>query len=319
MLNYIFLLVGFVLLIKGADLLVSGGSAIAKRFNISNIVIGLTIVAFGTSAPEFVVSTFAAFEGASDLSLSNIVGSVVTNVLLGLGIAAVIFPLKVTKGTVWKEIPLSVLAILVVLVLANDQWIVNGGVPQLAWTDGLVLLAFFGIFMYYTFGLSKTSSDDPDVAKSKEMSALKSGLYIVGGLVGLAYGGDLIVNNGIEIAQQLGVSEKLIGLLIVGPGTSLPEIAATAIAAKRKNVDMAVGGVVGSNIFNLFLIIGTSSIVGSLAYDTVLNVDMVLILGVSLLLFFALFVGKKHILERWQGVAFLATYAAYVVFLIIRG
>lgn len=319
MLNYILLIAGFAVLIKSASLLVDGGAAIAKHFSVSNIVIGLTIVAFGTSAPEFVVSFLSSWRGSSDLALTNIVGSVVTNVLLGLGLAAVIYSLKVSKGTVWKEIPLSLLAVVILLLLMNDHWIADGGIPQLSWIDGAVLLAFFVIFMYYTFGISKIQSEDKVVEIKSQLSVKKSSIYIILGLIGLFIGGKWIVDNAVIIAQQLGVTEKMIGLLIVGPGTSLPEIASTAMAARKKQVDMAVGGVIGSNIFNIFFILGMSSLVGPIYYDTVLNVDMVLILFASLLLFFTLFIGKRHHIERWQGIGFILLYLVYLGYLLFRG
>lgn len=319
MLTYLLLIIGFVLLIKGATLLIDGSSSIAKRFNVSNIAIGLTIVAFGTSAPEFVVSAWSAYQGQSDLAITNIVGSVVTNVLLGLGVAAVIFPLKVQHGTVWKEIPLSLLAIVMLFLLANDQLVVQGGFPQLSWIDGCVLIGFFVIFTYYTFGISKATPDDNVREHVTEMKTGKSVLYVLVGLTCLVVGGDFIVDNAIAIASQWGVSEKFIGLLIVGPGTSLPELAATAIAAKKRNVDMAVGGIVGSNIFNIFWILGVSAILGPLYYDPILNMDILLILLASVLLFFALFIGKRHTIDRWQGVGFIIMYAIYIGYLVMRG
>ncbi len=320
MLPYLFLLVGFVALIKGADLLVTGGSAIAKHFKISNLVIGLTIVAFGTSAPEFVVTFFAALTGSSDLAISNIVGSVVTNVLLGLGIAAIIFPLAVNKGTVWKEIPFSLLAIVALIFLVNDSWVKFGGIDQLSWVDGVILILFFAIFLYYTYGLTKgEKANDDDIVKVKEISTGKATVYVLLGVVALFIGGKWIVDNAIIIAQSLGVSETLIGLIVTGPGTSLPELAATAMAAKRRNVEMAVGGIVGSNIFNIFWILGVSAVVGPLMYDSVMNVDLSLILFASFLLFITLFVGKKHYIERWQGIGFVMLYVVYMVYLFMRG
>lgn len=319
MLSYVLLIIGFVFLVKGAHWLIDGSASIAKRFNVSNIAIGLTIVAFGTSAPEFVVSTWSAYIGQSDLALTNIVGSVVTNILLGLGVAAVIYPLKVQRGTAWKEIPFSLLAILILFLLANDQLIVNGGIPQLSWIDGSVLIGFFIIFCYYTFGISKATPGDTVREHVVEMKTGKSIAYVLAGLAGLIIGGDWIVHNAVEIAHAWGVTEKFIGLLIVGPGTSLPELAATAMAAKKRNVDMAVGGIVGSNIFNIFWILGVSAMLGPIIYDPVLNIDMLLILIASAVLFLSLFIGKRQQIDRWQGAAFLVMYGAYITYLIFRG
>lgn len=320
MLNYLFILLGLVFLVKGADFLVEGGSAIAKHFKVKNLVIGLTIVAFGTSAPELVVSSLAAINGSADLAISNIVGSVVTNTLIGLGLAAVISPLKLQRGTVWKEIPFSVLAVIVVFLLANDQLIPGAGSPQLTWTDGLVLLSFFAIFMYYTFGISQAQPDDNVPERIHHLPLTKSIPYVLIGLIGLIVGGEWIVSAGTDIALQWGVSEKLIGLVLLGPATSLPELATVVIAARKKNLDMAVGGIIGSNIFNIFMIIGFSAFIsGTMPYNTALNADIFIILLASVLLFFALFMGKKHHVERWQGAGFLVLYAVYLIYIFVRG
>lgn len=320
MMSYILLLIGFVLLIKGADVLVDGGAALAKRLSVSNIVIGLTIVAFGTSAPESVVTILASARGESDLALANIVGSVVTNILLGIGIAAVIFPLKVQRATVWKEIPFSIFAVLVMLVLLNDQWTHDGGVSQLSWLDGVVLLVFFVMFMYYAFQMSRrTDTTEPRVETiASDMSVLKSIIFILLGIVGLFLGGKLIVDNAVIIAVQLGISQTIIGLIITGPGTSLPEITATAMAARKKQVDLAIGGIVGSNIFNILFILGISAIVGPLIYNPILLFDLLLILGASILLFSALFIGKRHRIDRWQGAGFIVLYILYVMNLFVH-
>lgn len=319
MIPYILLILGIALLVKSADLLVDGGSALAKKLKVSNLVIGLTIIAFGTSAPETVVSVLAAMSGEPDLAIGNIVGSVVTNILLGLGVAAVIYPLSVKHGTVWKEIPLSLLAVVILFFLANDQLVANGGLSQLSWTDGLALLGFFTIFLYYTFGLSKAQPDDTVQEHVEDMKTGKATVFVLLGFIGLALGANWIVDNAVIIAQQIGFSEKFIALLIIGPGTSLPELTAAVIAARKRNVDLAVGGIVGSNIYNIFMILGLSALLGELPYDPALNVDIMLIFGASLLLFFALFTGKRHIVDRWQGAAFLIVYACYIVYLFIRG
>lgn len=316
MTSYILLLIGFVFLIKGAGVLVDGGAALAKRLSVSNIVIGLTIVAFGTSAPESVVTILASVRGESDLALANIVGSVVTNILLGIGIAAVIFPLKVQRATVWKEIPFSIFAVVVMLFLLNDQWTRDGGVSQLSWLDGVVLLVFFAMFMYYAFQMSKRTDNSESIAS--DMSISKSVIFILLGVVGLFLGGKLIVDNAVIIAVQLGISQTIIGLIITGPGTSLPEITATAMAARKKQVDLAIGGIVGSNIFNILFILGTSAIVGPLIYNPVLLSDLLLILGSSILLFMALFIGKRHRIDRWQGAGFIVLYIFYVINLFVH-
>ncbi len=315
--TYLFLALGFVLLIKGADFLVDGASSIAKRFGISALVIGLTIVAFGTSAPELVVNIFASLQGNTDIAIGNILGSNIANILLILGVSATIFPLAVKKGTTWKEIPLSLLAIIVLALLVNDQFI-DGSLPSgLTRIDGFVLLSFFIVFLYYTFGISKASGDENQTDIS-EKSLLVSICMILGGLFGLTLGGKLIVDSAVTIASSLGVSQAVIGLTVVAIGTSLPELATSAIAAYRRHPDIAVGNIVGSNIFNIFWILGISAVINPLPFSPVLMRDMAVVIGATSLLFIFMFVGKKHILERWQGVLFIVAYLIYIIFIVAQ-
>lgn len=320
MIEYILLLVGFILLIKGADFLVEGASSIAKRFGISALVIGLTIVAFGTSAPELIVSVFASIQGNTDIAIGNILGSNIANILLILGISAVIYPLSVTKGTAWKEIPLSLLAIIVVAIMANDKFIDGASNSILTRIDGLVLISFFMIFLYYTFGISKANGTNQENSDNtiKDRSKLKSVGMILLGLVGLTIGGKLIVDAAVSIAQSLGASQTIIGLTIVAVGTSLPELATSAVAAYRKNSDIAVGNIVGSNIFNIFWILGLSAIMNPLPFSDALIRDVAMTVVATLLLFGFLFVGKRHTIERWQGLSFILLYIFYVVLLITQ-
>ena len=258
---YIFLIAGFAFLVKGADFLVDGASSIAKKFGISALVIGLTIVAFGTSAPELIVNIFASIQGNTDIAIGNILGSNIANILLILGISAMIYPLAVGKGTVWKEIPLGLLAIIVVAIMANDRLIDGGGFSGLTRIDGFILISFFIIFLYYTFGISKAQgTGEPEESnRIHEYSFFRSGIMVVAGLAGLTLGGKWIVDSAVVIAEQIGLSQAVIGLTIVAIGTSLPELATSAIAAFKKNTDIAVGNIVGSNIFNVFWILGISA------------------------------------------------------------
>ena len=317
--TYFLLLLGFVFLIKGAGLLVDGASSLAKKLKISNLVIGLTIVAFGTSAPELFVNLFASLQGNTDIAIGNIVGSNIVNTLLILGIAAIIFPLKVGKGTVWKEIPMSLLAVILVLVMANDRIVDGVGFNSLTRSDGLALVAFFVIFLYYTFGIAKNSTEDTDQAEPKEFSGWASAGLISLGLIGLVVGGQWIVSGATAIALSFGLSDALIGLTIVAIGTSLPELATSAAAAYKKNTDIAVGNVVGSNIFNVFWILGISSIIKPLPFRQELNFDLWVVVGASTLLFTWMFLGKRHVLERWQGVVLVLSYIAYIVVIALRG
>ncbi|MBD3238527.1 MAG: calcium/sodium antiporter [Candidatus Moranbacteria bacterium] len=317
MMVYLLFILGFAALIKGADLLVDGSSSIAKRYKVSNIVIGLTIVSFGTSAPELIVNLFASGAGEADLAIGNVFGSNISNVLLILGVSALIYPLDIGKNTAWKEIPLSLLAAIVLGFLCNDLLIDGFQTSALTRIDGLVLLSFFVIFVYYTFGIAKINNKNQ--VKIKKLGLVKSIIFILLGLVGLGLGGKWIVDGAIAIALKFGLSQALIGLTVVAIGTSLPELAASAMAAYKKNAELAIGNVVGSNIFNVLWILGLSSVVKTLPFDTINNIDLLMVVFSSLLLFIFIFIDKKNILQRWQGGFFLLTYCSYLIFLIIRG
>ncbi|MCD4761909.1 calcium/sodium antiporter [bacterium] len=325
-LDIVLFILGFILLIKGADVMVDGSSSIAKKYGVSSFFIGLTIVAFGTSAPELIVSLIASIKGISGIALGNIIGSNMSNTLLVLGICAVITPLLVKKATIGKEIPLSLLAIVAVGILANDYFFENINRNGLTRIDGLMLILFFSIFIYYTFGITrekeniiqKRVSDIID-EQPKQYSNLFSGLMIVSGLGALTLGGHWIVNGGIAIATSFGVSEAFIGLTIVALGTSLPELAASGMAAYKGKTDMAIGNVVGSNIFNLLWVLGLSSVIKEIAYNPILNIDVIMLFGVTVLLLFLIYFGKKNILGRNEGMVLIALYVAYLAYLVMRG
>ena len=316
MLTYCLFVIGFFILIKGAGLLVDGASAIADKFKISPLVIGLTIVAFGTSAPELAVNIFASAAGSSEIAIGNIIGSNIANILLILGVSALIYPLTSKKNTVWKEIPLGLLAAVVVGLMANDFLIDGVNWSGLSRIDGLVLLSFFIIFIYYSFGIAKQqeSSDDCEI---KNLNLVKSIFYIVIGLIGLVVGGNWIVSGAIKLAVGFGISESLIGLTVVAIGTSLPELATSAIAAYKKQADIAIGNVVGSNIFNIFWILGISSVIRPLPFNPANNIDFLIMIIATVILFIIMFIGKKRIIERWQGIAMISIYVAYTLFLIV--
>jgi cation:H+ antiporter len=318
MLTYILLIAGFFILIKGADLLVDGASSVATKLNVSSLVIGLTVVAFGTSMPELFVNLFASFQGNAEIAIGNILGSNIANVLLILGVSAIIYPLAVQNTTIWKEIPFSLLAALVLGILANDYLIDHQDHSELTRSDGLVLLGFFIIFMYYVFSIAK-KGENPEPENPKQLSNIRSAVYIFLGLVGLVVGGTWIVNGAVKIAGQFGVSEYLIGLTVVAVGTSLPELATSAVAAYKKNTDIAIGNVVGSNIFNIFWVLGLSSVIKPLPFQPSGNLDIMMVIIASILLFVFLFVGKKHQVEKWQGIFFVILYVVYIVFLVMRG
>lgn len=316
MMTYILFILGFFLLIKGADFLVDGSASIAHKLNISSIVIGLTIVAFGTSAPEFIVNIFASINGNTEIAIGNILGSNIANILLILGISSIIYPLATKRNTVWKEIPLSLLAAVLLGVMANDTLIDGGAFSGLTRIDGIVLLAFFIIFLYYTFGISKATGEvsDTDI---KDLSYTKSTVFILGGLIGLVVGGKWIVDGAVAIAEIFNVSQSLIGLTVVAIGTSLPELATSAIAAYKKQTDIAIGNIVGSNIFNIFWILGFSALIRPLPFSRSSDVDILMAILASAILFFIMFVGKKHVVEKWQGILMILLYVAYIAFLVV--
>jgi len=317
--TYLLFLLGFVVLIKGADLLVDGASAIAKRLDISDLAIGLTVVAFGTSTPELAVNILASASGNTDLAIGNVLGSNIANVLLILGVSSAIYPLTVSDGTVRKEIPLSLLAVLVLGLLANDHWIDGDGLSRLTRSDGLVLLGFFSIFLYYSFGISRRVDGFDEHLELPERSLAVSVSMMLGGLIGLTVGARWIVDGAVAIATRLGMSESLVGLTIVAIGTSLPELATSAMAAYRKNVDIAVGNVVGSNIFNIFFVLGISSTIKPLPFQSRSNFDLGVVLVSSLLLFLTMWTGRRRTLDRWEGVVLLAGYVGYLALSVARG
>jgi cation:H+ antiporter len=317
MTTYLLLILGFVLLIKGADFLVDGSASLAKKYNISNIVIGLTIVAFGTSTPELIVSLIASMNGNTEIAIGNVVGSNIVNIFFILGVSATIYPLVTKSNTIWKEIPMSLLAALLLWVMANDQLIDGANSSMLSRIDGIVFLAFFIIFIYYTVGIAKSDTDDSPEIEIQNITPGKSFLFIVLGLAGLIIGGKWIVDGAVALAKNLGLSESLIGLTIVAVGTSLPELAASAVAAYKKQTDIAIGNVVGSNIFNIFLILGISSQIKPLPFTGGSNIDVMVACLASIVLFVLLFVGKKHIIQKWQGLLMILIYVVYVGYLVM--
>lgn len=316
-LSVILLLVGFVVLIYGADKLVEAASALAANFGIPNIVIGLTVVAFGTSAPELVVNVFAAVNNSPDMVLGNVLGSNIFNVLAILGISAFIYPLTVKSNTTWIEIPLSFLAALLVLIVASDRFL--DGVPNniITKSEGIVLLLFFAVFLVYNIMVSKNPGQKPESLEIPEYSSGKSILWITIGLAGLVLGGKLIVDNAVSIATSFGIPERVIGLTIVSIGTSLPELATSIAAVKKKKLDIAIGNVVGSNIFNIFFILGISSTILPISIQEENFRDIWMNILAGLLLFVFIFTGKGRKLERWEGVVFLLLYTVYVTSLVM--
>ena len=308
------IIIGFAALIFGANWLVDGASALAKKNKISDLVIGLTIVAFGTSAPELVVNSIASFQGHSDIVLGNIVGSNNFNLFIILGIAGLIFPIAVQSSTVWREIPISLFAALLLLLLGNG--IVFSSVSEISRLDGIILFVSFLLFLYYVFKQMK--SEQNQEISEVQMTNLKIWGLIIAGFSGLIIGGKFVVDNSIEVATSLGVSEKIIGLTIIAAGTSLPELVTSVVAAMKKNSDIAIGNVIGSNVFNILLILSISSFIKPVTFNPNFNMDIAILVGGTLFLFVAMFTGKKKKLDRWEAALLLGFYLVYTIYLISR-
>jgi cation:H+ antiporter len=326
MLTYILFFVGFIFLIKGASLLVDGASSLAKRWGLSDMIIGLTVVAIGTSAPELFINILANLRGADNLSFSNIIGANILNILFVLGIAALIYPLIIKKETVWKEIPFCLLAPTILFYLANDHWFNRSSLSILSRPDGLVMIAFFLFFIFYAVFIAR-SRKHPKIEHKKHPFALAIPMIILG-IVGLFFGGQWVIQGAIAISRTLGMSESAIGLTIISFGTTLPEITAAIVAALKKKTDIVIGTIIGSNVFNILLILGLSAIIKPIIFDPALNIDIVLYGLFTLLLFFSLLVSKRYFrqflkdkhysLGRWGGAAFVTAYVLYVFSVMIR-
>lgn len=315
----ILLLVGGLLLILlGANGLTDGAASVAKRFRIPSIVIGLTIVAFGTSAPELAVSVSSALKGSADIAIGNVVGSNLFNTLMIVGCTALVAPIVITRNTLRKEIPLCILSSIVLLVCANDVILNRAATNVISITDGLLLLCFFAIFMGYTFAIASGNKGGEQDEEIRQLPMWRSILYIIGGLAGLIFGGQWFVEGAGNIARGLGVSESIIGLTLVAGGTSLPELATSIVAALKKNPEIAIGNVIGSNLFNIFFVLGCSASITPLNLNGITNFDLLTLVGSGILLwFFGLFFAKRTI-TRIEGSILVLCYIAYTTFLILN-
>ena len=312
----ILFLIGFIALIKGADLLVSGAAAIAARLGIPSLIVGLTIVSFGTSMPELLVTMVAGIQGNSGLAVGNVLGSNIANVLLVLGVAAMIRPLRVRDSTVVSEIPFSLTAALLVGFLANAALFSDFRELTIDALDGLILLLFFALFMIYVYRVSRGQSREEPAESPHDYA--RSIVYVIAGIVALYFGGAWVVRGAVGIATTLGVSDALIGLTVVAVGTSTPELIASAVAAWRNHPDIAVGNVVGSNIFNLLWILGLTASFVELPFELISNSDLAIVIGSSALILLALIVGRSNTIMRWHGVVFVVLYLLYLGYVITR-
>lgn len=305
---------GFAFLIFGANWLVEGAAALAKKYRVSDLAIGLTIVAFGTSAPELVVSLIASLNGFSDIVLGNVVGSNTFNLFLILGVSGIILPIAVQSSTAWKEIPISLFVTILLIFLLNDFSF--SGQSFLSRSDGFIFLVLFLFFLYYVFFLMK--KEQKTHSEFTQKSVLKIWGLIILGLTGLIAGGQLVVNYCVNIANELGVSEKIIGLTIIAAGTSLPELVTSIVAAIKNKSDIAIGNVIGSNIFNILLILSISSIIKPIKFNSAFNFDLYILTGGTVFLFVSMLSGKRKKLDRWEASVLLGFYIVYTVFLVIN-
>jgi len=319
--DWIYLLGGLALILAGANYLTDGASAVARKFRISDLVIGLTIVAFGTSAPELAISMISAINGNADIALGNIVGSNIFNMLMIVGCTALVMPISVEPSTLSKEIPLVILSSLALYFCALDIFIDGAPTNIISRTDGLLLLCFFLIFMRYTFSIARQPGEQKEFEKKasqKKVATWLAIVYIVGGLAALVFGGDIFVDGASGIARKSGVSESVIALTLVAAGTSLPELATSVVAAIKKNPGIAIGNVVGSSLFNVFFIIGSVATVRPLNVVGITPVDFYVLIGTSVLFWLFGMVIKKRTITRVEGGIMVAAFIAYTVYLIIN-
>ena len=308
--NTVLIIIGFLLLIKGADILVEGSSQIAKKLKIPEIIIGLTIVSIGTSMPELFVSVTSALNGSPNIALGNVVGSNICNLLLILGLSTIIRPVKFKKETKLFEIPMSIFFTILFLILCNFN-------QQLSFFDGSILIFFFLIFLIYTILLGKGQSKK-EMKKEQgveKINILKNLIWIILGIVGLKYGGDFVVENAVIIANAMHISEKVIGLTIIAIGTSLPELVTSVTASIKGNSDIAIGNIIGSNIFNILLISGCSAIINPIPFDASYNLQLILLLTCTIVLGIFSYTDCKDEMTRSNGITYIMLYALYMILL----
>ena len=316
--SYVLLIIGFALLIKGADLFVKGASNIATNLRVSPLLIGLTIVAFGTSSPEATVSIVAAFEGSAGVALGNVIGSNIFNITFVVGLTALLNPLKVESETIRKEIPFTLLASVALLVLISDRFLQSFSENLLTRSDGLILLLFFAVFLYYVFEVARKSRKGGLVElDERESTPWKINILLtLGGLAAIIFGGDLVVNSATKIAIAFGMSETLVGLTIVAVGTSLPELITSVTAAIKKESEIALGNIVGSNIFNILFVLGSASAISPLLVESKIFVDILFMIVLTLILL--IFSRTNYRVGKYEGTVLAIGYILYVVYIIVR-
>lgn len=315
--SYVLLVIGFIILIKGADFFVDGASSIAKIAKMPTLLIGLTIVAFGTSAPEAAVSINAALKGSNDIAIGNIIGSNIFNLLVAVGISAMIRPIKVQKTTIIKEYPLSMYSVALLIILSLDNLFAGNDSNLLTRGDGLILLLGFGVFMFYLIEMAVLSKEaDDEVEEIVKLPLSKSIIFSILGLVGIVFGGDMVVKSATDIALHVGMSETLVGLTIVAVGTSLPELVTSVTAARKGESDIAIGNIIGSGLFNIFFVLGVSATIHPIAVSSKLIFDFIILAIVTVISH--VFAYSKKEVDKKEGFALTAMYIAYMVYIIIR-
>ena len=316
------MLAGLALLLVGANYLTEGSSAVAKRFGISEFVIGLTIVAIGTSAPEFVVSLISTIDGKTDIAIGNILGSNIFNALMILGVTALIHPMRIENSTLTRDIPFGLLAAVVLAISGLDVWL-NGSDGIISRSEGLLMLCFWIVFMVYSFMTAKRDESPEETQPVEKEDSKKKSIWIelimiVGGLAGLIYGGDLFLEYAVIFARDMGMSEAVIAVTLMAGGTSMPELITCVIAAVKKRGQLALGNVIGSNISNVFLILGTCASVAPLQLGDILPIDLIILTAASLIIAVTAFTFRRNELDRTEGVLFILMYIGYVVYLLMR-
>ena len=311
------LVFGLLIAIIGAIILIDGASSLAARFGVPQIVIGAVVIGFGTSLPELTVNLSASINGATTMAISNIVGSNIFNLLFIVGLAAIFSPLKIAKSARTKDIPYNLMASVLVLVLGNQLILDHIPYSGLTRTCGIAFMCFFLIYLFYTFSLQLSDSNEDEEELPQDFTVAKSIIFIVLGLVGLVFGGDFIVDGATKIALKFGLSQHLVGLLIVGPGTSVPELIATLAAAFKKRSGLAIGNIMGSNIFNIFFTLGISSIICPLPLFMPLNIAIGMMILASAMIWLFTYLGKREI-GKFKGSIFVIVYLAYVAYVIIQ-
>lgn len=310
--DILLLIVGLGLIIAGANFLTDGSAAVAQRLRVPEFIIGLTIVAVGTSTPELVVSVLSAIAGKSDVAIGNIVGSNIFNVFVILGICALIRPLPLTRSTIRRDIPIGMVVSLLLFVLASDALLHLGPTDRLGRGDGILMLILYVALMWYTIRAAGRTEEAPAEGTKAQMAPWLAAVMIVGGLAGLVFGGELFLDSATALARQLGVSESVIAITLVAGGTSLPELASSVVSLVKGKADMALGNVIGSNIANILLILGLSATINPLTMGGITTTDLAVVILTSLLLFLTAFTFRRRAVDRWEGVIFLVIYALYI-------